>query len=130
MIIPNLADNFISVAQKRNRCSEHIPNIYETYLLTFSFTRWIFRWFGQESRHNILVIDMLGASLEELFLACNFRFSLKTVLMIADQCMERVQYLHSKNFIHRSIKPENFMIGRNSLCSTVIFQAYKLLYWI
>lgn len=78
-----------------------------------------FRWFGQESRHNILVIDMLGKSLEELFSLCNMKFSLKTVLMIADQCMERIEYLHSKNYIHRSIKPENFTIGRNSNSSTV-----------
>lgn len=42
-------------------------------------------YFGQEGLHNILVIDMLGPSLEDLFDMCNRRFSVKTVAMLAKQ---------------------------------------------
>ena len=42
-------------------------------------------WFGTEGDFNVLVMDMLGPNLEDLFYKCNKRFSLKTVLMIADQ---------------------------------------------
>ena len=41
--------------------------------------------FGQEGLHNILVIDLLGPSLEDLFDMCGREFSVKTVCMAAKQ---------------------------------------------
>lgn len=102
-------------------CAAGIPQIYH---------------FGQEGLHNILVIDLLGPSLEDLFDMCGRKFSIKTVCMTArqmvcllallcivlpgfhcDRCDEllqisRVQTIHEKNLIYRDIKPDNFLIGR------------------
>ncbi|KAM7196603.1 casein kinase I isoform delta [Rhypophila sp. PSN 637] len=68
-------------------------------------------WFGEECDFYVLVEDLLGPSLEDLFNYCDRKFSLKTTLLIADQLISRIKYIHSKGFLHRDIKPENFLIG-------------------
>lgn len=68
-------------------------------------------WYGTEDNYNVMVIDLLGKSLEDLFQEHGRKFSLKTVLMLADQMISCVEYMHNKNFIHRDIKPDNFVMG-------------------
>lgn len=72
------------------------------------------KWYGSEGDYNVLVIDILGPSLEDLFNYCGKRFSLKTVLMLAEQMISRLEFMHSRSYIHRDVKPDNFLIGVGS----------------
>lgn len=76
-------------------------------------------FFGNQDNYNVMVMDLLGPSLEDLFTKCSRRFSLKTVLQLADQILERVDTLHSRHLIHRDIKPANFVIGLGDAGATV-----------
>eukprot|EP00428_Durinskia_dybowskii_P062275 CAMPEP_0170370676 /NCGR_PEP_ID=MMETSP0117_2-20130122/8634_1 /TAXON_ID=400756 /ORGANISM="Durinskia baltica, Strain CSIRO CS-38" /LENGTH=441 /DNA_ID=CAMNT_0010625459 /DNA_START=40 /DNA_END=1365 /DNA_ORIENTATION=+ len=75
--------------------------------------------FGTRDDYSFMVIDLLGPSLEELFNKCSRKFSIKTVIQLADQMLERVDALHTRFLIHRDIKPANFVIGVGSRAAQV-----------
>ena len=83
-------------------------------------------WYGREGVYHIMVIEMLGPSLEDLFVYCGRKLSLKTVLLLADQLIARIQTMHEKGYIHRDLKPENILMGLEENANTLYLIDYGL----
>uniref|UniRef100_A0A2N9FGP0 non-specific serine/threonine protein kinase n=1 Tax=Fagus sylvatica TaxID=28930 RepID=A0A2N9FGP0_FAGSY len=116
-------DTFENVAVKiENRKTKHPQLLYEAKLyniLQGGSGVANMKWCGVDGEDNVLIIDLLGPSLEDLFVYCGRKFSLKTVLMLADHMITRIEYVHSKGFLHRDIKPDNFLMGLGRKANTV-----------
>ena len=67
--------------------------------------------FGKTTYYFILIQTLLGPSLSSLFDDKKIRFTIKDICMISIQMLERLEYIHSKDYIHRDIKPHNFLMG-------------------
>ena len=67
--------------------------------------------FGQSGKYHILVENLLGESIYNIWLKKKKKLNLKDTCMFAIQALERLEYIHSKNYLHRDIKPGNFLVG-------------------
>lgn len=69
-------------------------------------------WYGMHgSAFNAMVMELLGPSLQDLFLEAERKFSLKTVLLLIDQMIDTIHFVHHQGFVHRDISTNNFMMG-------------------
>jgi casein kinase I family protein HRR25 len=69
-------------------------------------------FFGQDLYYNILIMQLMGKSLEDL-INIHKIFSIKTVCLLGYQMINILQYIHERHIIHRDIKPDNFVMGLN-----------------
>eukprot|EP00484_Ammonia_sp_Unknown_P023891 CAMPEP_0197035166 /NCGR_PEP_ID=MMETSP1384-20130603/13036_1 /TAXON_ID=29189 /ORGANISM="Ammonia sp." /LENGTH=747 /DNA_ID=CAMNT_0042465191 /DNA_START=238 /DNA_END=2481 /DNA_ORIENTATION=+ len=84
-------------------------NIYRALQQSKYFVR---VWgFVTHYNHQIMIMDKLGESLEQLFTSCGRKFSIHCVCQIAIQILSRIEELHKHDYLHRDIKPDNFLIG-------------------
>jgi len=71
-------------------------------------------WIGEYKKYKLMVMELLGPSLDKFFIYCQRKFSPITTAMIGIEMVKRIQYIHSRGFLHRDIKPNNFMLGKFS----------------
>ena len=68
--------------------------------------------FGQCGFYNVLVMEVLGKSLEELKeLLPGKKMSIPCVCKLAYQMIQILEHIHKKFFLHRDVKPDNFIMG-------------------
>jgi len=70
----------------------------------------------------VMVMELLGPSLSDLL--NEYELSLKVILLLADQMIKHLQYIHSKNTLHGDLKPSNFLMGRGdkrNMCLLIDF---------
>lgn len=91
----------------------HEAHIYQIVNGCFGIPE--FKWFGKQGGYNILVTEMLDKTLEDLLRSCGGTFTLKTTLMLAEELLSRIEYLHRMGIVHRDLKPENFMLSKGTI---------------
>lgn len=78
------------------------------------------KWFGVDTQHNYMIINLLGHTLEYLKRQQpSNTFNITLILKIGIQILELLQLIHTKGFIHRDIKPDNFLFGLNQSSGTI-----------
>jgi serine/threonine protein kinase len=81
--------------------------------------------FGTSENYNILIMQLLGRSLEDIFEERKY-FSLKSVCMLAPQMISVLEFIHNKHIVHRDIKPDNFVMGLDDLSQYVYLLDFGL----
>lgn len=110
--LSNTTQHLLSEAKlMKNIANECFPQMY---------------WYGAAGEYNCMVMELLGQNLEDLYDFCTRNYSLKTVLMIAFEAIERIKYFHEHHYIHCDIKPQNFLVGKGSTESTIYLIDYGL----
>ena len=88
-------------------CSSHCHCVY---FYVFAVGIPTIKWCGAEGDYNVMVMELLGPSLEDLFNFCSRKFSLKTVLLLADQ-MVRLPTLFAHTCTHTLWCKASFQIA-------------------
>jgi casein kinase I family protein HRR25 len=76
------------------------------------------KWFGKDNTNYYMIINLLGESLQSIK-DKKHNFSLRLVLQIGVQIIYLLKTIHDKGIIHRDIKPDNFLLGLNSLSKKI-----------
>lgn len=83
-------------------------------------------WYGVAGEYNCMVMELLGQNLEDLYDFCTRNFTLKTILLITFEAIERIKYFHDHHYIHCDIKPQNFLVGKGDKENTIFLIDYGL----
>ena len=61
---------------------------------------------------SVMVMELLGATVHDVFMACGKRFPAGLVMQLGEQMIGRLEFVHSRGVVHRDMKPDNFLLGK------------------
>ncbi|XP_020585093.1 casein kinase 1-like protein HD16 isoform X1 [Phalaenopsis equestris] len=66
---------------------------------------------GRQGDYYVMVMDMLGPSLWDVWNNSSHTMSIEMVACIAIEAISILEKMHSKGYVHGDVKPENFLLG-------------------
>ncbi|XP_021278203.1 casein kinase 1-like protein HD16 isoform X1 [Herrania umbratica] len=69
---------------------------------------------GKQGDYYVMVMDMLGPSLWDVWNSSGQAMSAEMVACIAVESLSILEKMHSKGYVHGDVKPENFLLGQPS----------------
>jgi len=82
--------------------------------------------FIETQLYNVMIMQLLGDSLESRFNNNGKKFKLCTIYKIAIDMITLVETLHSGGYIHRDIKPNNFLFNYGNMPETLYIMDFGL----
>ncbi|TKY50595.1 Casein kinase I [Spatholobus suberectus] len=67
---------------------------------------------GRQGEYYVMVMDILGPSLWDLWNSSSQTMSAEMVACIAVESLSILEKMHSKGYVHGDVKPENFLLGQ------------------
>lgn len=96
---PQLEHEYTMLSALHDKKCKNIPKVYK---------------YSKKGSKNILIMELLGHSIEKLFSLCNYKFSFTSSLLIIEQMLDIIKSIHSNDIIHRDIRPEHFIYDKAS----------------
>lgn len=70
-------------------------------------------WTGKNHSDKIIIMDLLGPSLDKfLKISPDKKLNLESTVNFGQQMVRRIQSIHENDYLHRDIKPNNFLLGK------------------
>nr|XP_029120242.1 casein kinase 1-like protein HD16 isoform X1 [Elaeis guineensis]XP_029120244.1 casein kinase 1-like protein HD16 isoform X1 [Elaeis guineensis]XP_029120246.1 casein kinase 1-like protein HD16 isoform X1 [Elaeis guineensis]XP_029120247.1 casein kinase 1-like protein HD16 isoform X1 [Elaeis guineensis]XP_029120248.1 casein kinase 1-like protein HD16 isoform X1 [Elaeis guineensis]XP_029120249.1 casein kinase 1-like protein HD16 isoform X1 [Elaeis guineensis] len=66
---------------------------------------------GRQGDYYVMIMDMLGPSLWDVWNNKSHTMSIEMVACIAIEAISILEKIHSKGYVHGDVKPENFLLG-------------------
>jgi len=114
---------FAAKLQNKSNNINMLENEYKIMKNIISDKIPIVKQYGSNNIYNILIMQLLGKSLEQIFeqILHKEKMSLRCICNIALQIIDILDQIHNKNYIHRDIKPSNFLLGNDDTNNNILY---------